>query len=85
MLVTAAGQGIGRASALAFQKAGATVIATDVNPATLASLADESGIATRILNVLDDAAVSAVVADIGRIDVLFSTAPASSMAAPSWK
>ena len=74
VLVTAAGQGIGRASALAFQKAGATVIATDVNPATLASLADESGIATRILNVLDDAAVSAVVADIGRIDVLFNCA-----------
>ena len=74
VLVTAAGQGIGRASALAFQKAGATVIATDVNPATLASLADESGVATRILNVLDDAAVSAVVADIGRIDVLFNCA-----------
>ncbi|WP_242219105.1 SDR family oxidoreductase [Shinella zoogloeoides] len=74
VLVTAAGQGIGRASALAFQKAGATVIATDVNPATLASLADESGIATRILNVLDDAAVSAVVTDIGRIDVLFNCA-----------
>jgi len=74
VLVTAAGQGIGRASALAFRKAGATVIATDVNPATLASLAEESGIATRILNVLDDAAVSAVVADIGRIDVLFNCA-----------
>ena len=74
VLVTAAGQGIGRASALAFQKAGATVIATDVNPETLASLSDESGIATRILNVLDDAAVSAVVADIGRIDVLFNCA-----------
>ena len=74
VLVTAAGQGIGRASALAFQKAGATVIATDVNPGTLASLAEESGIATRILNVLDDAAVSAVVADIGRIDVLFNCA-----------
>lgn len=74
VLVTAAGQGIGRASALAFSKAGATVIATDINPNTLASLADESGIATRILNVLDDAAVSAVVADIGRIDVLFNCA-----------
>ncbi|WP_411036222.1 SDR family oxidoreductase [Shinella sp. BYT-45] len=74
VLVTAAGQGIGRASALAFQRAGASVIATDVNPETLASLADESGIATRILNVLDDAAVSAVVADVGRIDVLFNCA-----------
>lgn len=74
VLVTAAGQGIGRASALAFRKAGARVVATDINPVTLASLADESGIATRILNVLDDAAVSAVVADIGRIDVLFNCA-----------
>lgn len=74
VLVTAAGQGIGRASALAFQRAGATVVATDVNPETLASLADESGVATRILNVLDDAAVSAVVADIGRIDALFNCA-----------
>jgi 2-keto-3-deoxy-L-fuconate dehydrogenase len=74
VLVTAAGQGIGRASALAFQRAGATVIATDVNPETLSSLADESGMATRLLNVLDDAAVSAVVADIGRIDVLFNCA-----------
>ncbi len=74
VLVTAAGQGIGRASALAFQRAGATVIATDVNPETLSSLADESGMATRLLNVLDDAAVSAVVAGIGRIDVLFNCA-----------
>jgi len=74
VLVTAAGQGIGRASALAFQRAGATVIATDVNPETLSSLADESGMATRLLNVLDDAAVSAAVADIGRIDVLFNCA-----------
>src|SRR5690606_18873274 len=46
----------------------------DVNPETLSSLADESGMATRLLNVLDDAAVSAVVADIGRIDVLFNCA-----------
>ena len=74
VLVTAAGQGIGHASALAFQRAGATVVATDVNPETLSSLADESGMATRLLNVLDDAAVSAVVADIGRIDVLFNCA-----------
>lgn len=74
VLVTAAGQGIGRASSLAFRKAGARVVATDINPGTLASLADENGIATRILNVLDDAAVSAVVADIGRIDVLFNCA-----------
>ena len=40
VLVTAAGQGIGRASALAFRNAGANVVATDINPDTLASLAD---------------------------------------------
>jgi 2-keto-3-deoxy-L-fuconate dehydrogenase len=74
VLVTAAGQGIGRASALAFQRAGATVVATDINAEALASLADETGIATRILNVLDDAAVSAVIADVGRIDALFNCA-----------
>jgi len=74
VLVTAAGQGIGRASALAFQRAGATVLATDINAGALASLADESGIATRILNVLDDAAVSAVIGEAGLIDVLFNCA-----------
>ena len=74
VLVTAAGQGIGRASALAFRRAGANVVATDINPEALASLAEESGIATRILDVLDDAAVSAAVGEIGRIDVLFNCA-----------
>ena len=74
VLVTAAGQGIGRASALAFQRAGATVLATDINAGALASLADESGIATRILNVLDDTAVSAVIGEAGPIDVLFNCA-----------
>ena len=74
VLVTAAGQGIGRASALAFRRAGATVLATDINAGALASLAGESGIATRILNVLDDAAVSAVIGDAGPIDVLFNCA-----------
>ena len=74
VLVTAAGQGIGRASALAFQRAGATVLATDINAGALTSLADQSGIATRILNVLDDAAVSAVIGEAGPIDVLFNCA-----------
>jgi 2-keto-3-deoxy-L-fuconate dehydrogenase len=74
VLVTAAGQGIGRASALAFQKAGATVHATDINAEALSSLAAETGISTHILNVLDDAAVSAVFSEIGRIDVLFNCA-----------
>ena len=73
-LITAAAQGIGRASALAFAEAGATVIATDVNAGKLAELEGTKGIRTRVLDVLSDAAVAAAVAEIGRIDVLFNCA-----------
>lgn len=72
-LVTAAGQGIGRASALMMAREGARVIAADINPATLESLAVE-GIETRILNVRDKAAVEAAAAEIGALDVLFNCA-----------
>jgi 2-keto-3-deoxy-L-fuconate dehydrogenase len=74
VLLTAAGQGIGRASALAFAEAGATVHATDVDEALLAELAGVPGISTRRLDVLDDAAVRDCVAAIGRVDVLFNCA-----------
>lgn len=73
-VVTAAGQGIGRASALAFAAAGATVFATDVNETALAALDGETNIRTKKLDVLDAAAVSAFFADIGRVDVLFNCA-----------
>ncbi|MFO1175029.1 MAG: SDR family oxidoreductase [Paracoccaceae bacterium] len=73
VLVTAAGQGIGRASALMMAREGAEVIATDINAAALESLAAE-GIATRILNVRDKAAVEAAAAEIGALDVLFNCA-----------
>jgi 2-keto-3-deoxy-L-fuconate dehydrogenase len=73
-LVTAAAQGIGRATALAFAKAGATVHATDINDALLAELANEKGISARRLDVLDEGAVQAAVADIGRVDILFNCA-----------
>ena len=72
-LITAAAQGIGRASALAFAAAGAKVIATDINEDTLADLASQ-GIATRVLNVLDQAAITAAIAEIGQVDVLFNCA-----------
>lgn len=72
-LVTAAGQGIGRASALAMAREGARVIATDVNAAALETLAAE-GIATRILNVRDPASIAAAVDEVGPIDVLFNCA-----------
>jgi 2-keto-3-deoxy-L-fuconate dehydrogenase len=70
VLITAAAQGIGRASAEAFHRAGAVVHATDVNEAGLAGLSCE----THRLDVLDDASVKEVVARIGRIDVLFNCA-----------
>ncbi|MDG4901823.1 MULTISPECIES: SDR family oxidoreductase [unclassified Mesorhizobium] len=74
VVVTAAAQGIGRASALAFAKAGAIVHATDINEAALAELGNTSVIKTRKLDVLNDDAVQAAFAKIGRIDVLFNCA-----------
>lgn len=72
-LVTAAGQGIGRASALAMAREGARVIATDINEVALADLAAQ-GVETRVLNVRDPAAITALAADVGRVDVLFNCA-----------
>lgn len=74
VLITAAAQGIGRASALAFARAGAKVVATDINAALLAELAGEANVTTRVLDVLSADAVNAAVAEIGRIDVLFNCA-----------
>lgn len=71
--VTAAGQGIGRATALAFAAAGASVIATDVDAGKLQSV-ESDGIKTLCLDVLDDAAISAVVAAAGPLDILFNCA-----------
>jgi 2-keto-3-deoxy-L-fuconate dehydrogenase len=71
-LVTAAGQGIGRASALAMAAEGADVVATDINAAALDSL-QAPGITTRILNVRDPASIAAEVAR-GAPDILFNCA-----------
>jgi 2-keto-3-deoxy-L-fuconate dehydrogenase len=71
--VTAAGQGIGRATALAFAEAGAKVIATDLDAGKLASLASAQ-ITTQALNVLDPAAIKAAAASVGAIDILFNCA-----------
>jgi 2-keto-3-deoxy-L-fuconate dehydrogenase len=74
VLITAAAQGIGEASARAFALAGAKVIATDVNATKLAELEGVPNITTRVLNVLSDDDVKAAVAEIGHIDVLFNCA-----------
>lgn len=73
-VVTAAGQGIGRATALAMAREGAQVWATDIRADLLASLAGTEGIRTAVLDVLDRAAIDAFFAGPERIDVLFNCA-----------
>ena len=71
--VTAAGQGIGRATAQAFAAAGAKVVATDVDTAKLVGL--ESGsIRTLGLDVLDATAIARVAQNAGAVDILFNCA-----------
>ena len=74
ILLTAAAQGIGRASALAFAGEGARVTATDINEAKLAELAGVDGIETRPLDVTDPAAIEAAAREVGAPDVLFNCA-----------
>jgi len=73
-LLTAAGQGIGHATALAFVREGARVIATDINENLLASLATQTGCETARLDVRDAAAITALADRIGSVDVLFNAA-----------
>ena len=74
ILLTAAAQGIGRASALAFASEGAQVTATDINEEKLAELAGIDGIETRLLDVTDPAAIEAAARDVSAPDVLFNCA-----------
>lgn len=74
VLVTAAGQGIGRAIAIAFANAGAHVIATDIDTGLLATLGQEHKVATQPLDVCNDDAVQALAAELGRVDVLVNCA-----------
>ena len=68
-LVTAAGQGIGHATALAVAAEGASVVATDIDERLLASLSDTAGITTRRLDVTDAAAITALAASLPAVDV----------------
>lgn len=76
ILVSAAGQGIGRASALACHREGATVIATDINAAALESLRAEAagGLETRVLDVTSADAIMAIAEEVGALDGLFNCA-----------
>jgi len=74
-LITAAGAGIGRATALAFAKEGAKVLATDINADALASLAAEhASITTRTLDVTQAEQIKALVRESDPLDVLFNCA-----------
>jgi len=73
-LVTAAGQGMGRAAALAFTREGARVIATDIDPDLLARLAQTPGIETAVLDVTKEADVGRFVDQTGAVDILFNCA-----------
>ena len=74
ILLTAAAQGIGRASALAFAGEGASVTATDINEEKLAEIAGVDGIETRPLDVTDPAAIEAAARELSAPDVLFNCA-----------
>jgi 2-keto-3-deoxy-L-fuconate dehydrogenase len=72
-LITAAGQGIGFATAMAFADAGATIIATDINPKGLEELSREHpSVLIHKLDVTDSAAIATPVNELDRVDVLFN-------------
>jgi 2-keto-3-deoxy-L-fuconate dehydrogenase len=73
-LITAAGQGIGCATAVAMAKEGARVIATDVNPKLLEQYAGMANVTPRQLDVLDDAAVARLIDELPPLDILFNCA-----------
>jgi NAD(P)-dependent dehydrogenase (short-subunit alcohol dehydrogenase family) len=73
-LVTAAGQGMGRAAALAFAREGASVAATDVDASLVAAYAGSPGIRASRLDVLRDDDVRDFVAETGAVDILFNCA-----------
>jgi len=73
IIVTAAGQGIGKATAIAFHNEGADVIATDLNDKTLADLNKEyPNISVHILDSTDNSAILEFVKTLDKVDVLFN-------------
>ena len=73
IIVTAAGQGIGRATAIAYYKEGANVIATDINEKTLKSLSNEfPNIKVKILDSTKNNDIKDFFSKIDKVDVLFN-------------
>jgi len=74
VLITGAGQGIGKATALQFATNGARVIATDINADALKSLEGIENISTKILDVTNKESINQLAKDLDKIDVLFNCA-----------
>ena len=72
--ITAAGQGMGRAAALAFAREGAKVWATDLSAKPLDQLEGKEGIQTRVLDATDEISIQKISREVGDIDVLFNCA-----------
>ena len=73
--LTAAGQGIGRSTALAFHREGATVFASDVNADLMSKLqAEAPEISTMVLDARDTDAINAAAAKVGPVNILFNCA-----------
>jgi len=73
-LITAAAQGIGRATAAAYAREGASVVATDIKLDALGDLAVIPGIKVRKLDVTDEAAITALVSEIPTPSILVNCA-----------
>lgn len=73
-LITAAGQGIGHATAVAMAREGAQVYATDLEPKLLEKYSGVAGVSPRVLDVLDDAAVAQLTGELPSLDILFNCA-----------
>jgi 2-keto-3-deoxy-L-fuconate dehydrogenase len=72
--VTAAGQGMGRAAALAFAREGARVWASDLHAQPLGELEGQEGIRTRVMDATSEAAIAKTAPEAGEVDILFNCA-----------